>query len=477
MTDLLSLLDAEIRPTVGCTEPVAVAYAASLAYHAILGRVPDWLRPKQMANEGPPLEADDAEIVEIQVLVDRDVYKNALAVGIPRSGGETGIDLAAAMGVYCYPEAEGAEETLFRTLRAGDLEKGRALVDRVKVELVGGWEDRDGIIIQVSVVARDRHRPQDVVVGTARIERTHDNVTYIGVERRGEGVVAGAALESREALRNMTVAQIVTQVDELSEPIEEKMIDMLETNLSISREGLEDASGLGVGAALRRWVDEGSLGDDPVTLAQMLAASAADARMAGMDCAVISSAGSGNQGIVATLPLVAVATKLGCDVPGLCAQRRAGTLSADESDSLRRLLQALALSNVITSYVTYHTSRLSAMCGCAIKAGIGAAAGIAYLLDADIETVEGAIQNMAASITGMICDGAKEGCALKLTSAASAAVLAARLAAAGIRVKPGNGIVSDTVEETIVNLDRVCQAMITTDVELANILRDRTAAR
>ena len=125
--------------------------------------------------------------------------------------------------------------------------------------------------------------------------------------------------------------------------------------------------------------------------------------------------------------------------------------------------------------VTYHTSYLSAMCGCAVKAGIGATSGIAYLLDGKAETVEAAIQNVAANITGMICDGAKEGCALKLTTSASVSVLSAMLAARGVRVPSDNGIVAERAEDTIRNIGSICKAMLLTDREVVRIMHGKRA--
>ncbi|GAG27413.1 unnamed protein product [marine sediment metagenome] len=123
--------------------------------------------------------------------------------------------------------------------------------------------------------------------------------------------------------------------------------------------------------------------------------------------------------------------------------------------------------------MTYHTRYLSALCGCAVKAGLGATAGIAYLLTGSVDSVGMAIQNMAGTITGLICDGGKEGCSLKLAASASAAVQSALLATKGMRVPSDNGIVAEKVEETIHNIGRVCQAMVMTDVEIVRIMADK----
>ena len=191
----------------------------------------------------------------------------------------------------------------------------------------------------------------------------------------------------------------------------------------------------------------------------------------------MSCAGSGNQGIAASLPIVAVAQKNGYDIEGLLARRRSGQLSGDDERKLSQLVRALALSNIITCYVTYHTKYLSALCGCAIKAGLGATAGIAYLLTESANKVEMAMQNMAGNITGLICDGGKGGCSLKLTTSASVAIQSALLAMRGVRVPSDNGIVGEKAEDTIRNIGRVCQAMNATDIEIVHIMADKSGLK
>jgi L-cysteine desulfidase len=221
-------------------------------------------------------------------------------------------------------------------------------------------------------------------------------------------------------------------------------------------------------------VDKGYLGDDLITSAQIMVASAVDARMGGFDYPVMSCAGSGNQGVIASLPIIAVAQKGGYDIKGLLEKRQSGQMSGEDEKRFSKLAKALALSNLITCYVTYHTKYLSALCGCAVKAGIGATAGIAYFLTESADKVEMAIQNMVGDITGLLCDGAKEGCSLKLTTAASAAIQSALLAMKGIRVPLDNGIVAEKVEDTIRNLGRVCQSMTEADAEVVRIMADKS---
>lgn len=484
MLDISKLFELEIKPVLGCTEPVAIGYATSLAYNAVLGRVPKWLKGKIPIKYVTDVNQEDIEVDRIEVSVDRGVFKNALAVGIPRSKGQRGIIIATAMGIFCFPEAEGKEMTLFETLRSEDLEKAKELARKVNIKLIDGWERSEEIQIRALVEVKHKRLPGRVISGIAKIEETHSNVTSINAYD-SLGQVAEIPLQKKpevrrknlgvkDRLKGMSISEIVAEVEVLPEDAVEKMIELTEMNIAISEEGLRGTKGLGIGATLRDLVNEGYLGNDFITSAQIMVASAADARMSGFDCPVMGCTGSGNHGLTASLPIIAVAQKKGYDVKGLLAKRRSGQLSRDGERQLSRLVKALALSSIITCYITYHTKYLSsALCGCVIKAGLGATAGIAYLLTESADRVETAIQNMAGNIIGLICDGSKEGCALKLTASVSAAIQSALLATRGVRIPSNNGIVAEKAEDTIRNIGRVCQAVIATDVEIVHIMTDK----
>ncbi len=487
MLDISKLFELEIKPALGCTEPVAIGYATSLAYNAILGRVPMWLKGKIPIKYATDVHPEDVKVDTIEISSDRGIFKNALAVGIPKTKGQKGIAIAAAMGIFCFPEAEGQVMALFETLQSEDLEKAKTLAEKVSIKLIEGWEKSESIQIRASVEVRHKRLPKRALTGIAKIEKTHSNVTSIDaydslarvteipLEKKPEAQRKNSDVEDR--LKGMSISEIVAALEALPESAVEKMIQLIEVNIAVSEEGLKRREGLGIGATLRDLVDEGYLGDDFITLAQIMVASAADARMGGLDYPVMSCAGSGNQGIAASLPIVAVAQKNGYDIEGLLAKRRSGQLSGDDERKLSQLVRALALSNIITCYVTYHTKYLSALCGCAIKAGLGATAGIAYLLTESANKVEMAMQNMAGNITGLICDGGKGGCSLKLTTSASVAIQSALLAMRGVRVPADNGIVAEKAEDTIRNIGRVCQAMNATDAEIVRIMADKSGLK
>ena len=213
----------------------------------------------------------------------------------------------------------------------------------------------------------------------------------------------------------------------------------MDMNLAIAREGLAGEYGMGVGRRLNQAGDAGY-----ANYAAALTAAAADARMGGCTLPVMSTAGSGNQGLAATLPCIAVARRLG---------------SGEEA-----LLRAEALSQLVTIHIKAHIGKLSALCGCAIAASVGSACGITYLLGGGLAAICRAVQNMIADISGLICDGAKAGCALKIATGVGAAVQCAQLAQAGGSADGHDGIVTADVEQSIANLGQLgARGMMTAD--------------
>jgi L-cysteine desulfidase len=206
-----------------------------------------------------------------------------------------------------------------------------------------------------------------------------------------------------------------------------------------------------VGRALERLARQRLIRRDMILAARILTSSAADARMAGARLPAMSSAGSGNHGLTAILPIWAVKDYVDCEP---C-----------------EVLRAIALSHIVTGFIKAYTGRLSALCGCSIAAGAGATAGIAYLLGGDASHIAGAITNLMGDLAGVICDGAKAGCALKLSTAAGTAVQAALFALQGVTVNPTDGIVDCTPEKTMQNVGTLStQGMIATDRTILQIM-------
>ena len=261
-----------------------------------------------------------------------------------------------------------------------------------------------------------------------------------------------------EWLMELSLEDIYELVDDIDEEDLIYLKKGVEYNVRLAEHGLKYGSGLGIGKAIDRLLKQKLLVKDMAISARRLTSAAADARMGGVNLPAMSSAGSGNHGLTAILPIWAIKD----------------FLDQDEETVLR----AIGLSHIITAYVKAHTGRLSAVCGCSVAAGAGATAGITYLVGGDVEHMAGAIKNIMEDLAGVICDGAKAGCALKLNTAAGAAVQAALFSLQGINVQDTDGIIGSSPEQTIQNLGTLSQdGMIETDKTILKIMRQKEDAR
>jgi L-cysteine desulfidase len=430
--DILGVVTA---PALGCTEPAAIALSTAAAASLV----------------------GDEKIKRIEVELDPNLYKNALGVLIPGSGGRSGIELAAAMGA-----AGGDPSRRLQALTAvggEELEQADALLSagRVSAHLDRG---HDGLYIRARVDTADSS-------GEATIAELHDRI--VELRRNGEALESHELLPSQsgggdefaeleEWLRGRTVSDLIELATDLDEEAEQIVRQGVEYNVALADYGLEHESGLGVGASIAEAVEAGALSDDLLSAARRTAAAASDARMAGAPLPAMSSSGSGNHGIVATNIVAAAAKHL--KVPE------------------RRMLEGVSIAHIITAYIKAHTGRLSALCGTAVAAGAGAAAGLVHLRGGGIEQQVTAITNVIEDLAGIACDGAKASCAFKVATGAGSAVQAAFLAAAGRRVPGSEGIVSDEVEQTVRNLGRLSKpGMEETDRTILDIMLDEEARR
>ena len=406
---LVNILNAEVKPALGCTEPVAVALACAKA--------------KELLGE---------EIVKHSVLVSPNVYKNGMCVGIPGTE-RLGLKISVALGFIGGHSENGLR--VLETLTPEEVKLAEEYMDNTPID-ISPADTKEKVYIEVSL--QGATRTSKVVIRTK-----HDNFVYL--EANGE-----VLLDEEQPVE---VAITVENVDELDFKDIEFLLEGIAMNEEISNYGLNHKVGIGVGYGIKKSMEDGLLGDDLLNNAMMITAAASDARMAGIKMPVMSSNGSGNHGITAILPIVAYNKKF------------------PQTDE--KLAKALAISHLVTAYVKNYTGRLSAVCGCGVAASTGATAAIAWLMSGDIKKVEGAMEHIVASLSGMICDGAKSGCAVKLASAASAAVQSAIIANQNCFVPSKNGIVGSSVEESIQNLGRVSdKGMTVTDEVIINVMDD-----
>lgn len=411
---LTEYLTAEWRPSRGCTEPAAIAWAAAAA-------------------------AEQAGAVEsVRVVCDSRIYKNCYAVGIPRSGGRTGILWAAALGaVVAHPE-QGLE--CFAGIDDSALAAARTLIDRdrVKVEVDTG---KAGLWIDTRVRGPESE-------GRAVIEMEHSHLAL--VERNGQPVAKPPAFREaktgpvRETLTRMSFADLMDLARSGEEEDRRRLREGAAWNLAVAERGLE--------LFPRHFVDLG--GSDQRTRLSRLVAGGVMARMTGVDLKVMTLAGSGNKGIVTAVPLLSWGREQG--------------IPQEKIDN------ALALGCLVTSLVTHRLSSLSPMCGSAIAAGAGIAAGLILYQGGRPEALERAIHNTAGNLAGMICDGAKLGCGLKTMTGVDAAFRAASLALSGFAVPSSDGIVSADAMVTLDHLGRLAsEGMTVTDQVVLDIMEKK----
>ncbi|MDJ0784635.1 MAG: L-serine ammonia-lyase, iron-sulfur-dependent, subunit alpha [Desulfosarcinaceae bacterium] len=423
------ILRMEVAPALGCTEPVAIALCAAAAAALV------------------PAET----ITRIQVWVDANVYKNGVAVTIPGTGGLSGLETAAALGAVAG-DAERKLEVL-APVTDGDVIHAQKLIQqgRVTVELL---PEQQGLYVRSMVETAD-HQAEAIIA------QLHDNLTHLALDGVPQPLPAddpasreesGVALGDLEAwLKQRSLTDLVSLLDEIDAADMAFLQEGIDVNLRLAEYGLSHDSGMGVGKTLERLVRQRLVKKDVITAARILTSAAADARMGGARLPAMSSAGSGNHGLTAILPIVAMEPFLAVDHD--------------------QVLKAVALSHIITGFVKAYTGRLSAICGCSVAAGAGAAAGAAYLLGGGLKHIAGAIHNISEDLAGIICDGAKAGCALKLATAAGTAVQAALFALQGVTVDATDGIIATTAEKTLKNVGTLTtEGMIETDRTILKIM-------
>lgn len=428
------ILHIEVAPALGCTEPVAIALGAAACASL----------------------AKEKEIDLIEVWVSSNIYKNGLAVSIPGTGGLSGIDLSSAVGAFggdsrlrlevLEPLDDTATNRAIRFVKAG----------KVKIHI---QDDKTGVYIKTVL-----HAGKDQFESV--IEKLHDNITSLtingqpvespsqSVDIKEEAGRGEQLFNLEEWLKHLSLADLLELVDEF----DDEDLAFIETgvvyNTRLAEYGLKHGAGLGIGKALERLIRQKLLTNDMVLAARVLTSAAADARMSGVKLPAMSSAGSGNHGLTAILPIWAVKD----------------FIDVDEQTVLR----AIGFSHIITAYIKAFTGRLSAVCGCSVAAGAGATAGVTYLLGGDLTHISGAIKNLTEDLAGVICDGAKAGCALKLVTAAGTAVQAALFSLQGVVVEATDGIISHSPEQTMKNIGILStQGMIETDRTILKIMLDK----
>ncbi len=440
MTDeeIIALIKQEVKPALGCTEPIAVALAVAKAAEIISENCPccgSWR-----------MKAD----FKLDVAVSGNILKNGMGVGIPGTG-MVGLPVAAALGAVCGNSSLGLE--VLKGLTPEAVARAKELVAKGFVHI--SVADTEHLLYVKATVTVDDNTVASAEVDPhayAVIEDDHDRIVETSFADKilmSSESAAGLPAEASESPYDLTVQSIWNFAREAPYEDIAFILEDRTLNLALAEEGLRGNYGLQVGKAIRENQKE-VFGDDFMSYAMGMTAAASDARMAGSTLPAMSNSGSGNQGITVSMPVIAYALKYKVD---------------DE-----KLARALILSNLVAIHIKHFLGKLSALCGCVV-ASTGSACGIVYLEGGGYEQVCAAIKNMAGNITGMVCDGAKVGCAMKVASGVSCAVQSAVLALRGTCIPSTDGIIEDDVEKTIRNIGTIGSAgMKATDRMILDIM-------
>lgn len=419
---LIAILKDQVVPALGCTEPGAVAYAVT--------------RAKELL---------DGQVDSMVVYVDKNVLKNGMGVGIPGTP-ERGIVFACALALEIGKSENKLEALKGATPESIDAARKIAASGSIDLRLK---EDAPGLYI--SVDAKGKAGKSRVV-----IEGTHTNITYEAVNDKVvkesstpivgcDDAEAGSGI--REEIKKYNIEDMIEFADTVSDEDIAFMQDGIDMNMAIASDGI--ARGLEICNTMLK--KDSSLAGK----AKAYTAAGSENRMSGSPLPVMSSAGSGNHGITAIIPINIIGTGLGIDN--------------------KKIRRAVALSHLVTNYIKVYLGALSPVCGCGVAAGMGAAAGLTYMQGGSVEQVKAAINNMSAGITGMLCDGAKMGCSIKVSCAANAAIDASNLALSHVEIPCDNGILSSKPEQTMQNIATVSvKGMDNTDNVILQLMLHRS---
>ena len=419
---IIALMKREVVPAVGCTEPMAVALCVSRATEALE------CRPEK-----------------ITALLSANILKNAMGVGIPGTG-MIGLPIAIALGAL-IGKSEYQLEVL-KDVNPEAIEKGKQYIDEGRIDIQLKQGECDKLYVEV-LCEGGGHRSCAVISGS--------HTRFVRVTRDDEVLLDEKAGSSRGGDEGDIALKLRLVYDFAMEAPLEEISFILATrdyNLKAAQESLKGNYGHCLGKTMDRPLSHGIFGNTIFSRILSKTALATDARMGGALIPVMSNSGSGNQGICATNPVAVYAI--------------------ENENTEEEIIRALTLSHLTAIYIKQSLGKLSALCGCVV-ASIGSSCGITYLMGGDFTRICYAVKNMIANLTGMICDGAKPSCALKIASGVSTALLSAVLAMEGRHVTSAEGIIDDDVDRSIRNLTIIgADAMCATDAMVLNIMTDKS---
>lgn len=421
---VLRLMKREVVPAIGCTEPAAVSLCVAKATE-MLGTVPE----------------------KITLHLSGNIIKNAMGVGIPGTG-MIGLPIAVALGALIGKSEYGLE--VLREVCPEAVEKGKEYIATGAIDIRLLEDAPSNLHIDVKVEGEGR---------SARAVISRQHTLFILLEENGEVIYKEEGADASSEVASDDEQDIQLDLATVWEFAVESPLDEIrfisqakELNMAAAMTALNGDYGHSLGVTVSKF-GRVLFGNSPAAHAICYTSAACDARMGGAPIAVMSNSGSGNQGITATMPVV--------------------TYAEDIEASEEHTIRALALSHLTSIYIKQSLGRLSALCGCVV-ASTGASSGIVYLMGGDYNNVCSAVKNMVANLTGMICDGAKPSCAMKISSGVQTAMMSAMLAMQGKCVSSAEGIIEDDVDKTVRNLTSIGrEAMVPTDLHVLRIMTSK----
>lgn len=419
----IDILEHELVPAMGCTEPIAIAYAAARA-REVLGNAPQ----------------------KILVLASGNIIKNVKSVVVPNSGGRKGIKVAAVLGTFFGDPAKELE--VIESVTKEEQEELEGLLEQTEVKVKALSSEH---VLDIEI-----HEYFEAEEVSVRIWDKHTNV--VSIKKNGKFLYRSEDTKAQEIMSDEGICKsldyellTVKNIYEFARTvnisdIEDIITRQIENNMAISEEGMKHSYGARIGQII-------AMQDSSVrTLARAKAAAASDARMGGCDLPVVINSGSGNQGITTSVPIIVYAQHY--------------------NKSQEELIRAMVLGNLVTLHLKTGIGRLSSYCG-AVSAGVGAGAGIAFLLGGDLRIIEHTIVNAIAISSGIVCDGAKASCAAKIATAVDCGIFGYEMIMQDSQLRAGEGLVSKGVENTIQNINRLGHdGMKETDNKIIEIMTE-----
>ncbi len=427
--DIMEFLNENVKPASGCTEIGAIALGTATSMHALL---------KDMKMKRNVLNPNHIERIEITL--DKKLYKNAHSVSIPNTQDRNGIALAAALGTILDP-TKGNPLELFAQNTPSAVKQAIRMIPKV-------WINIDYTKTSPYVLSTVHYKHQ---FKSSLIERQHDNVRILdNVIDTNAGPLTINTYE-KKSIPPVGIEEILHIINRISKNDEKELQKTIDLNMALVEEGMKGIYGMGIVKALQSMKENGDIGDTIETRIKLAVAAAVEARMGGTPLSAMSTSGSGNMGITASVPIIIAAR--------------------EKNIPKSTLYKALLLSHIVVRLTADNIGDISILCGANNKSAFGAAAGITYLLGGNINQIKCAINAVASNIIGSACDGAKYNCTLKATTSAVIAWESALMSIYGVNISH-DGIVDDSIMETFENISILSQGMDALDNMIIDIIQD-----